>query len=297
MNFITVKFNKKSVLIITFFLAAACLLSYFSLSVKKSKSAKTLPESLNETATLTESHIQSQQQAKAEKSTEDGTFKNMKDKNGNAYFPKADFTVYLTFDDGPSKNTPQILTLLQKYGIGATFFVINGKYNSYMKDIVNAGSAIALHSYSHKYPEIYSSEKAFLDDLEKIHNLVKSETGVDTRIIRFPGGSSNTISRKYCRGIMTNLVKDTEEAGYIYFDWNCDNGDAGGKNVSADYQIKKATKYSKNAKNIVILMHDIDICGVNLDALSAIIDFYQSEGADFGIITENSPRVRHKVNN
>ena len=166
-----------------------------------------------------------------------------------------------------------------------------------MKDIVNAGSAIALHSYSHKYPEIYSSEKAFLDDLEKIHNLVKSETGVDTRIIRFPGGSSNTISRKYCRGIMTNLVKDTEEAGYIYFDWNCDNGDAGGKNVSADYQIKKATKYSKKAKNAVILMHDIDICGVNLEALSAIIDFYQSEGADFGIITENSPRVRHKVNN
>lgn len=297
MNFITVKFNKKSVLIIAFFLAAVCLLSYFSLSVKKSKSAKTLPESLNETAAVTEAQTQSQPQAKTEKSTEDGTFQNMKDKNGNDYVPKSDITVYLTFDDGPSKNTPEILSLLQKYGIGATFFVINGKYNSYMKDIVNGGSAIALHSYSHKYPKIYSSEKAFLDDLEKIHDLVKTETGVDTKIIRFPGGSSNTISRKYCKGIMTNLVKDTEEAGYIYFDWNCDNGDAGGKNLSADYQIKKATKYSKKAKNIVILMHDIDICGVNLEALSGIIDFYQDEGADFGVITENSPRVCHKVNN
>lgn len=248
MNFITVKFNKKSVLIIAFFLAAVCLLSYFSLSVKKSKSAKTLPESLNETAAVTEAQTQSQPQAKTEKSTEDGTFQNMKDKNGNDYVPKSDITVYLTFDDGPSKNTPEILSLLQKYGIGATFFVINGKYNSYMKDIVNGGSAIALHSYSHKYPKIYSSEKAFLDDLEKIHDLVKTETGVDTKIIRFPGGSSNTISRKYCKGIMTNLVKDTEEAGYIYFDWNCDNGDAGGKNLSADYQIKRRPNIQKRRK-------------------------------------------------
>lgn len=295
MNFITVKFSRKLFLIVVLFLVAACVLS--SLYVKKYKSAKAMQESLNESASVTEIQAQSQPKTKNEKSTEDGTFQNMRDKNGNAYFPKGEFTVYLTFDDGPSKNTPQILSLLQKYGIGATFFVINGKYNEYMKDIVNSNSAIALHSYSHKYPEIYSSEKAFLDDLEKIHNLVKSETGVDTRIIRFPGGSSNTISRRYCKGIMTKLVKDVKEAGYIYFDWNCDNGDAGGKNLSADYQIKKATKYSKKSKSIVILMHDIDVCGVNLKALEGIIDFYQGEGADFGVITENSTVVCHKVNN
>lgn len=283
MKIITARINKKVIYIITFLFITICILSVLSVKMTAEK------------AELKETEITSKE---TENQTENVEIeKCMKDKNGNDYFPKSDITVYLTFDDGPSKNTPQILSLLQKYGIGATFFVINGKYNNYMKDIVNSKSAIALHSYSHKYPEIYSSEQSFLDDLEKIHNLVLEETGVDTKIIRFPGGSSNTISRKYCTGIMTNLVKDTQKAGYIYFDWNCDNGDAGGKKLSADYQIKKATKYSKKAKNIVILMHDIDVCGVNLDALSGIIDFYQTEGADFGVITENSPEVHHKVNN
>lgn len=284
MKIFTARINKKLVFIITFlFIAISVLPVLFILkSAEKPESDKALITTADNTESITSKN-------------EDAP--SMKDKNGNDYIPKGDITVYLTFDDGPSKNTPQILSILQKYGIGATFFVINGKYNNYMKDIANSESVIALHSYSHKYPEIYASEKAFLDDLEKIHDLVLNETGVDTRIIRFPGGSSNTISRKYCKGIMSNLVKDVEKAGYIYFDWNCDNGDAGGKNLSADYQIKKASKYSKKAKNIVILMHDIDKCGVNLEALSEIIDFYQSEGADFGVITENSPEVRHKVNN
>ncbi len=283
MKVVTARINKKSICIIALFLTAVCVLTAFSVKLSAENAEQKRTESSSEDAKI-----------QAE-NTETECF--MKDKNGNAYFPKSDVTVYLTFDDGPSKNTPQILSLLKKYGIGATFFVTNGKYNEYMKDIVDSSSAIALHSYSHKYPEIYSSEKAFLDDLEKIHDLVQKETGVDARIIRFPGGSSNTISKKYCKGIMTKLVKDVEKSGYIYFDWNCENGDAGGKNVSADNQIKNATKYSKKAKSIVILMHDIDSCGVNLEALSGIIEFYQNEGADFGVITENSPLVRHKVKN
>lgn len=280
MKIITAHINKKLIVISIIFLTVICILTAVFIK-KPAKEAN-----MNKTTVSTENQTEEIQITEC-----------MKDKNGNDYIPKSDITVYLTFDDGPSKNTPQILSLLQKYGIGATFFVINGKYNHYMKDIVNSKSAIALHSYSHKYPEIYSSEKAFLDDLEKIHDLVLKETGVDTKIIRFPGGSSNTISRKYCKGIMANLVKDTQKAGYVYFDWNCDNGDADGREKSADYQLKKATQYSKKAKNIVILMHDIDSCGVNLDALSRIIDFYQTEGADFGVITENSPEVHHKVNN
>ena len=234
---------------------------------------------------------------KTETTFEETTEKTMKDKNGNEYIPSSNITVYLTFDDGPSKNTNEILNILDTYGIGATFFVINGKYNSYMKDIVNRGSAIALHSYSHKYPEIYSSPQAFIDDICKIHDLVLEETGVDTKIIRFPGGSSNTISSKYCKNIMKDLEEETEKMGYIYFDWNCENGDADGKETSVEYQVKRATKYNKNDENIVILMHDIDICGVNTTALKEIIEFYQGEGANFSVITENSPQIHHKVNN
>lgn len=289
MKIFTAHINKKMLTIPVIFLAVICVLTVL---LTKNKTAKApLQEAKSSTENLTEETETTESTESAE------TTKHMKDKNGNDYIPKSNVTVYLTFDDGPSKNTPQILALLEKYGIGSTFFVINGQYNDYMKDIANSKSVLALHSYSHKYPEIYSSERAFLDDLEKIHDLVKSETGVDTKIIRFPGGSSNTISRKYCKGIMTNLVKDVEEKGFVYFDWNCDSGDAEGRELSAEYQIKKATKYSKNAENIVILMHDINSCGVSLEALAGIIDFYQSEGFDFGVITENSPLVHHKVNN
>ncbi len=281
MKIVTARINRKLILIFIILALIICISAIFLVIGKNAENSAE-----KETETFTE--------PKAELVT---TANSMKDKNGNDYFPSSKLTVYLTFDDGPSKNTPQILSLLKKYGIGATFFVINGKYNHYMKDIAESKSSIALHSYSHRYPEIYSSEKAFLSDLEKIHDLVLKETGVDTRIIRFPGGSSNTISGKYCKGLMKRLVKDVEDAGYIYFDWNCDNGDAGGKETTADYQIKHATKYPKNAENIMILMHDIDVCGVNLEALSGIIEFYQSKGADFGVITEDSPLVRHKVKN
>ncbi len=281
MKIVTAHINRKAVLIFIILALIICISAVFIIKeVNAEKGAEKV------TATFTEPKAEFVPTSAA-----------MKDRDGNDYFPSSKLTVYLTFDDGPSKNTPQILSLLKKYGIGATFFVINGKYNHYMKNIAESKSSIALHSYSHKYPEIYSSEKAFLSDLEKIHDLVLKETGVDTRIIRFPGGSSNTISGKYSKGLMKKLVKDVEDAGYIYFDWNCDNGDAGGKETTADYQIKRATKYPKNAENVMILMHDIDVCGVNLKALSKIIDFYQSKGADFGVITEDSPLVRHKVKN
>ncbi|HAQ28769.1 MAG TPA: hypothetical protein DCQ76_03290, partial [Ruminococcaceae bacterium] len=121
-------------------------------------------------------------------------------------------TVYLTFDDGPSPNTPRIIDILNENGVRATFFVKNGdKYNGYMKNITESGNKIALHSYTHDYSKIYVSEEAFFDDLQKISDLVYDETGVRTNIIRFPGGGSNTISRKYSVGIMSNLTKDVKE--------------------------------------------------------------------------------------
>ena len=86
-----------------------------------------------------------------------------------------------------------------------------GKYNGYMKNITESGNQIALHSYSHDYPQVYASEQAFFDDLQKISDLVYNETGVRTNIFRFPGGSSNTISRKYSPGIMTTLTKEVQE--------------------------------------------------------------------------------------
>ncbi len=106
-------------------------------------------------------------------------------------------TIYLTFDDGPSARTPEVLQILADNGVKATFFVKNGgKYNHYMQDIVAQGHTIALHTYSHDYASIYSSDEAYLSDLQQISDLVYNETGVRTNIMRFPGGASNTKSRK-----------------------------------------------------------------------------------------------------
>lgn len=104
--------------------------------------------------------------------------------------PAGDKTVYLTFDDGPSPNTPAILEILDRYGVKATFVKNGGSYNKYMKDIVNRGHQIALHSYTHDYATIYASDAAYFADLQKISDLVKNETGVETRVIRFPAAAA-----------------------------------------------------------------------------------------------------------
>ena len=126
-------------------------------------------------------------------------------------------TIYLTFDDGPSARTPEVLQILADNGVKATFFVKNGgKYNHYMQDIVAQGHTIALHTYTHDYASIYSSDEAYLSDLQQISDLVYNETGVRTNIMRFPGGSSNTKSKKYCQGIMTRMTQKVTEMGYLY---------------------------------------------------------------------------------
>ena len=209
--------------------------------------------------------------------------------------PSTGKTVYLTFDDGPSSYTPQILDTLDKYGVKATFFVKNGgKYNYLMKDIVNRGHSIGLHTYSHDYKKIYSSDTAYFNDLNKISDLVFEQTGVRTKIMRFPGGTSNTVSKNYSRGIMTRLSKSVTEQGYVYFDWNCDNGDAAGANT-VQKQLNNCSKYPKSASTVIVLMHDTK--SATRDALPKIIEYYKSCGFQFGVLTTTSPRIQHRVNN
>lgn len=208
--------------------------------------------------------------------------------------PSAGKTVYLTFDDGPSQYTPQILDVLDRYGVKATFFVINGRYNSTMKDIVNRGHQIALHTYSHNYEKIYSSDTAYFNDLQKIHDVVLKETGVDTNIIRFPGGSSNTVSKNYSKGIMSRITKAVGEKGYVYFDWNCSNGDADGANT-VKKQLNYCSQFPKSASKVIVLMHDTK--KTTLEALPKIIEYYQSCGMTFGVLTSEVKPIHHNVLN
>lgn len=205
--------------------------------------------------------------------------------------------VYLTFDDGPSDNTEKILDILSQYNAKGTFFVTgnNQKKNDVLKRIVSEGSAIGLHTYTHDYAEVYASEDAYFADLQKISDMVKEVTGVESHIIRFPGGSSNTVSAQYSPGLMTTLAKEVQNRGYQYFDWNCDSTDASGNNIPAETLVKNAT--SSEAKHINILMHDTDAKGTTVEALPDIIEYYRSKGYAFEPLTVDSAPVHHTINN
>jgi len=205
--------------------------------------------------------------------------------------------IYLTFDDGPSPITAEILDILKQENIKATFFVVNfdSSMDSIVKRIVNEGHTLALHSYTHKLNEIYMSEDIFFDDLTKIKNKIKEVTGIDSNIIRFAGGSSNTRS-SYNKGIMSRLVKEVVNRGYHYFDWNVSSRDVEGARNSNEVYNSVITTLSKNRSNVVI-MHDHKYCQKTLYALKDIINTARNNGYTFDKITYYTPMVKHGVSN
>ncbi len=205
---------------------------------------------------------------------------------------------YLTFDDGPSSNTVKILDILDRYGVKATFFVIYHKnQEDTYRAIVERGHTLALHSYSHDYEDIYSSRTAFFNDLDKLSDYVSGLTGVTPLITRFPGGSSNTISKRYCAGIMTELTQAVESRGYSYFDWNIDSGDADDTTVDKDKIVENVKRRTGSYKNAFILMHDAKAKTTTVEALPEIIEYLQSRGYEILPITTSTPPMHHKVNN
>lgn len=207
-------------------------------------------------------------------------------------------TIYLTFDDGPSPRTPEVLKILKDNGVKATFFVthINGKSSHYMKDIVAEGHTIALHSYTHNYDKIYASEEAYFADLQQISDLVYSETGVRTNLIRFPGGSSNIVSR-FNPGIMTRLTQQVTDKGYVYFDWNVVSGDANRGGATAQQIINNCRKVSKKSDAVIVLMHDSAEKRTTVEALPEVIAYYKAAGCKFATITESTPPAHQRVAN
>ena len=205
--------------------------------------------------------------------------------------------VYLTFDDGPSDNTLKILDILKESGVTATFFVKGTSKIEYVKNIADAGHAVGLHTDTHDYKELYASDEAYFDDLTRVGNKVKNILGYVPNIIRFPGGSSNTTSKKYNKGIMTRLVSAVEEKGYSYFDWNCDSGDADGNHIPASTLLENVKKQTGNQQRVVLLMHDSGIKDTTVEALPQIIQFYKDKGYHFGKLSSDIKPVHHRVNN
>lgn len=204
--------------------------------------------------------------------------------------------IYLTFDDGPGIYTEEFLNVLEKYNVKATFFVTNQfpKYQSLIKKEYELGHTVGIHTYSHKW-SIYRSVDTYLEDFNEIEQIIFEQTGAHPSIFRFPGGSSNTVSRQYSKGIMTKLSKVMTEKNYLYFDWTFDSGDTSKNRNSKEDIIKTVKENLKGDGEYIILMHDLK--KNTLDALPEIIEYAKSVGYEFKPITTDTYPEHFKIAN
>ena len=205
-----------------------------------------------------------------------------------------DKVIYLTFDDGPSQYTAQLLDVLDKYGVKATFFVVNTGYTDLIADEYKRGHTVAVHTACHDYDTVYASEDAYFADFSKMQQIIDDKTGgYETTMFRFPGGSSNTVSR-FNPGIMTRLTQDATARGLQYYDWNVSSGDAG-ETTSTDQVYQNVIDGCSSHNVSIVLQHDIK--GFSVAAVERIIQWGLANGYTFLPLTPTSPKAHHGINN
>lgn len=189
---------------------------------------------------------------------------------------------FLTFDDGPSEDiTPEILTILDNYGIKATFFVLGymcEKNGTILKDLIEKGHSIGLHSYSHELDKLLENEENFINEILMTEEVIKTYLGEDfnTRLFRFPGGSFENHKRVY--------IDVLNELGYITVDWNALTGDTEYLAPTPEQLLSRLKETIINKDIIVVLMHDLDAKQATAEALPGVIEFLISEGYDFALL-------------
>lgn len=207
--------------------------------------------------------------------------------------------VYLTFDDGPGKYTDKFLELFDKYNVKVTYFVTydNEYRRKRIKDVYDHGHTIGVHSYQHKPELIYISEEAYKTDLAQILQVVKDVTGKDTRYVRFPFGSSNTMSKSYSKGIMAKLTKFLTDSGYEYYDWNVYGDDAKSSNEDPNniFQKTVAQLEALGTHDAVVLCHDTNLHTYKY--MELLIPYLLANNYTIRPIDDNAPTCHHKVLN
>ena len=203
--------------------------------------------------------------------------------------------VCLTFDDGPSKTTPDVLAALNAAGVHGTFFVVatdyNEKYLPLLTEAAAAGHQIALHSASHEYSDIYQSSDAYWEDIALLKERIAPYMDVESiRYLRFPGGSTNTVSRRYGgKGLMKQLKAEVEQKGLQWVDWNVCAEDAVGGHPSADTIYRNVVRETGQQTNCIVLMHDSASTRTTAEALPDIIQWYADNGYTFLTVAEALP--------
>lgn len=286
------KLNYKRVLLVVVIIIIMLLLIIFATVIKNNNKAEQIRIEADKVAEEEIMKIAIETQKKEEERQREKEREKQEEESATGI-------IFLTFDDGPtSDSTPQILDILKNRNVKATFFVLHyDEHNEqFIKREQQEGHTIALHGYTHNYSEVYQSAETCIENFEKIGNQVYQTTGERSKIIRFPGGSSNTISKKYCKGVMTELVNRVIELGYRYFDWNVDSDDAGHAKTSQDIYNNVTSGIKPERKNVV-LMHDFAGNYKTIDALDSIISWGLEQGYVFRKITDETPMVTHGVNN
>ena len=183
---------------------------------------------------------------------------------------------------------------LAKYNVKASFFVVKTSYISIIERTAKEGHTVAIHSYTHDYASIYKSDEAFMADLFAMQDVIYEYTGQRPVLTRFPGGSSNTRSLSYNKGIMTRLAQKLTDMGYQYFDWNVSSGDAGGART-AEQVYNNVVSGIGNRNASVVLQHDIK--GFSVDAVEKILVWGICNGYSFQPLTFDSPTYHHGIRN
>ena len=189
-------------------------------------------------------------------------------------------TVYLTFDDGPSRQTEAVLDILAEYQIKASFFVVSGNLTESGKEALQRAAAeghvIGMHSDTHEYKKIYSSVESLLKDYEKVFTMIQETTGITPSIYRFPGGSYNSIGRSCIK----EVIPEMERRGFVYFDWNVTAEDAVGTPTASSIK-ENIFKNLEQTAQPVILMHDGSCNGLTVEVLPEIIEELIQRGYSF----------------
>ncbi len=200
--------------------------------------------------------------------------------------------VYLTFDDGPGEKTGEILDILKENGVKATFFVVGSEApeaTTLYQRIVEEGHTIGMHSYSHKFTEIYGSEKAFTADLQKLSDTIREATGVTPSLYRFPGGSNNRVSNLD----MGVFIHKLDEKGITYFDWNVTAGDATVSEPGVEELVENVMADVVKYKTSVVLLHDGEDQEITVEALPSLISEIQKLGAEILPITDSTDPIQY----
>jgi peptidoglycan/xylan/chitin deacetylase (PgdA/CDA1 family) len=201
--------------------------------------------------------------------------------------------VYLTFDDGPSKITPQILKILKENNVKGSFFVTyneDPEIQEYYKQIIDAGHELGVHSYSHIYKNIYQNPTTYMADLNKMRDFIITKTGVIPVSFRFPGGSSANLTSI---ANINEIIKKTKALGMNYQDWNVSSGYERENLKLAKEIYQDVLTSGLLLEEPVVLFNDYDTNVTTLEALPRIINVFKDNGYRFDTIKNVKNPVQH----